>query len=62
MDIKMFSPEIEEYIDLLIKRKVVSSDSKNDKMLINFLSTQRIDKDYFYVPAVSFRKSLCEAC
>jgi hypothetical protein len=62
MEIKMLSPEIEQYIQSLIKRNVMGFDSINDKMLINYLSMQKIDKDYLYIPAASFRKGLREAC
>lgn len=56
------SPDIQEYISSLIKRNVISFKSVEDKMLINHLCTQRIDKDYFLLPRKSFRMSLYEAC
>lgn len=40
------SPEIQEYIAILIRKNVLSRDSLEDKMLINYLSSQIIDKDF----------------
>lgn len=50
---KLISSEIEEYISLLIKRKVLSPESLNDKMLLNHFCFLRIDKDFLYPEKIS---------
>ncbi|MCX7842485.1 MAG: hypothetical protein N2489_05355 [Clostridia bacterium] len=46
MDTTRLSPELQEYISILIKRNVISPDGISDQMLINYLCTQIIDKDF----------------
>lgn len=47
MDSKHYPPEVKEYIEALIKRKALNTDTiLNDKMFINYLYTQRFDEDY----------------
>lgn len=62
MNITALSPEIQEYIDSLIKRNVLKTSSTEDKMLINYLRAQKIDKDYLCIPNSTYRRSLYEAC
>ncbi len=46
MNLAALSPEIQEYVALLLKRKVITSDSLEDKMLLNYLCSQKIDRDF----------------
>lgn len=46
MNLDCYPAELREYISELIKRKAISSDSLSDKMLINYLYSQKLDKDY----------------
>ena len=46
MDLCDYPPEVQKFITELLKRRVITRESLDDKMLINFLYTQRYDEAY----------------
>ncbi|KXG75034.1 hypothetical protein [Thermotalea metallivorans] len=54
MDLSIYPTNVQEFLSEFIKRGIIDPNGVPDKTFINFLYTQRFDKDY--IDAILYRK------